>query len=85
MFASIKFPAKEKGVWRVDGDSADGVHFWSYVAVDKPKFPAFKKALDTGSIRVQDYGIVLMWGAGDAPPKDAKQYIKKNFDLEVTD
>lgn len=74
---------REEIVWRVDGDSQEGAHYWSYVAVDKQKFSSFKKALDDGDIRVQDYGKILAWGVGQTPPGDIKTHIKQHYGLDI--
>lgn len=79
------FSAGQQIVWRVDGDDLDGHHYWSYVAVRKIRFSAFKRALESGKIKVQDYGEVLAWGEGDNPPEGTRQYIRQQYGLDIND
>lgn len=84
-FATMILGNREEVVWRVDGDSLEGSHYWSYVAVDKPRFAAFKKALASGNIRVQDYGKILAWGKGETPPEGTRQWLSTEYGLELND
>jgi len=69
-------------LYRINGQS-DGLPYWSYALIDEAKLAAFKKALATGRIHVQDFGKVLVWGEGAEPPPHVVQELKDKYDYEV--
>jgi hypothetical protein len=60
-----------------------GKAYWAYALIDGNKLAAFKKALAAGNIRVQDFGKVLEWGEGDAPPEQVKQSLKQRYNYDL--
>lgn len=78
-----RFIGKEEPIiWRVDGDGPRGEHYWTIVAIDKPRFQAFRHALEHGKIRVQDFGRVLAWGQGENPPNTVVAELKKTYPIK---
>lgn len=69
-------------LYRVDGVSG-GAAFWAYVLVDAPKLTAFKKALAAGSIRVQEFGKLLVWGKGVQPDDGVREMLMNQYGFEV--
>lgn len=63
--------------------SRGGMSYWAYALIDEPKLAAFLRELKTGALRVQDFGKVLEWGEGNAPPEQAKQALKQKYDFDI--
>lgn len=69
-------------LYRVDGRNG-AQSFWAYVLVDAPRLAAFKKAVNAGSIRVQEFGKLLVWGKGDQPGEGVREMLKQEYGFEV--
>ena len=51
---------------------------WHYVQVDKLKLPLFLKKIDSGTIDVKDFGVIIFSGWGKDPPEDIVEKIKNS-------
>lgn len=68
------------------GVRADGDPYWAYLQLSPLKVKLFKKAQESGSFQLEEYGEIIEWGVGEQVPSDIMQRMERdhhvNHDFE---
>ena len=54
-------------------------NFWAYLCIKPSMAESFKKARDSGSMNLVDYGTILEAGEGTEVPEEVRLMMEKNF------
>lgn len=57
----------------VTGEDGEGKPQWAYALIPADNYLHFKLAEQRGEYNLGDYGRVVHYGAGEAPPEDVRQ------------
>lgn len=68
-------------IYLVTGNDHTGRRAWTYLMVSRNKLQVFRDALNSGNLRLTDYGQILESGYGDAPPDDVVSRMKREYDF----
>lgn len=69
-------------IMSVKGKLKDGSAYWAYLAMKPSMVKPLKDAQATGNFDLEDYGTVIEWGAGEAPPAEVLERMRKDYALE---
>ncbi len=64
------------------GETEDNRPFYAYLAIPPSKYLAFKKAEESGSYALQDYGEVIAFDYAEAPPEELQQEIEATYGVQ---
>lgn len=67
-------------IYLVNGNDR-GRSAWYYVVVDRLKVQMFLKAMNSDSINLDDYGVVIYSAYGDNPPESITQKVKEEYGI----
>ena len=67
-------------IYLVNGNDR-GRAAWYYVVVDRLKVQMFLKAMNSDSINLDDYGVVIYSAYGDNPPESITQKVKEEYGI----
>ncbi|MDX1975578.1 MAG: hypothetical protein SFT92_07900 [Rickettsiales bacterium] len=70
--------SKGRERWFLVRSTQQGQARWHYIIVPDIKVAAFQRALQKGSVDLDDYGEVTFSGAGDEPPEAIQQAVAKH-------
>ena len=65
-------------VYLVHGNDK-GKPAWHYVLVEEDKVNMFKDKVESGTVNVTEYGVILKSGWGKDPPEEVKMFINSFF------
>lgn len=64
-------------IWLSRGHMEDDTPYWAYVLVPEYNIEAFHEAHGSGTFRLEDYGIILVWDRGESPPEKLQQEMEQ--------
>lgn len=66
----------------VRGNDSTGRKAWYYLQVQRGKVSQFEKQIATTSVKLTDFGQIILSGYGEDPPPDAIEKMKREYDFE---
>jgi hypothetical protein len=82
-FAFAKRTIRSENVYLVKGCDSTGRAAWYYVLVSPLKMRLFEHQSKSGSMNLNDFGVILRSGYGENPPEDAVQQAREEFGFEA--
>lgn len=66
-------------VMSLKGKLVDGRPYWAYLAIKPSMVKVLDKALKEEDVNIEDYGTIIEWGTGDAPPTEIVEQMKNLY------
>jgi hypothetical protein len=63
---------------------ASGEPYWAYLAVKPSRAKAFRDAIRSGQLQLQDYGEIICWGEGEDVPAEMRQKMEQEHRVNHT-
>lgn len=55
--------------------------FWAYMAIRPSDALEFKRARDSGTLNLEDFGTIIDWGEGEDPPEEVKTHMRTTYGM----
>lgn len=68
----------------VRGNDSTGRKAWYYLQVQRGKVTQFEKQIATTTVKLTEFGTIILSGYGENPPPDAVERMKREYDFEAT-
>lgn len=64
----------------VTGKLADeDVRYWAYLAMKPSMAKPFMEAQAKGNFQLEDFGTIIEWGKGNAPPEEVVERMRRDY------